>query len=312
MQSGDMVLVHGTWEQFHSLQESSAEASSSSSPFEKEFHKPEKAKWASDHGFATALLSDGHIEFLFSETALIIPCPLSVCLMVGALGMIREQGDDYCNEAYRAVDWRTVFPAGRAYSRWGWLWIRPGTVQPGSRKALSSVLGRVHVAHCCSWWFSACLILLSLAWLFRMSGPAPCSFPWGFPWQHQIGIDPQGGCRYRGGDRGFQFLHPAHPSGKRFVHGPGGIPHQGLYQDRRTLKHHLYRHSGDHDLLFLSVTKSGVYSVNRLKTGLLKASRFFMGVFPILPGASVFPCNFSVLWKNRATFTEHSTEGVFL
>ena len=36
------------------------------------------------------------------------PMPLSVCLMAGALGMVLTKVMTI-NEAYRAVDWRTVF-----------------------------------------------------------------------------------------------------------------------------------------------------------------------------------------------------------
>ncbi len=90
LQSGDTVLIQGTWEQFHALQDLHQNFIIISH-FEEEFHKPEKAKWALI-SFLTALFLMILSSFYF-QTRAYNPIPLSVCLMLGALGMVVTKRD---------------------------------------------------------------------------------------------------------------------------------------------------------------------------------------------------------------------------
>ena len=76
---------------------------------------------------------DGFVKFLFSKLSY-NPIPLSVCLMIGAVGMVLTKVVTI-NEAYHAVDWRTVFllggliPLGMAVDQTGTAaWIAKGIV----------------------------------------------------------------------------------------------------------------------------------------------------------------------------------------
>ena len=91
---GDAVLMHGTWERFHHL--SRQDHFVYSHPVDHEIMEPQKAAAA----VACFALSMGLVVF----TDLL----LSVCLMTGALGMVLTRVLTI-DEAYRAVDWRTIF-----------------------------------------------------------------------------------------------------------------------------------------------------------------------------------------------------------
>jgi di/tricarboxylate transporter len=93
LRSGDAILLHGTWERFKILEEQHNFIFTSPVG---EVLKPEKALIA---GFwlAVALVM---IIFLKIQ--------LSVCLLTGAFGMIVSRVLTI-DEAYQAVDWRTVF-----------------------------------------------------------------------------------------------------------------------------------------------------------------------------------------------------------
>lgn len=94
---GDAIALHGTWHDLHLLQD--VKNLLFVTPMDVEIMRPEKAFWA---GFwlVTAL---GMVIFLKIQ--------LSVCLMTGALGMILTKVLSI-DEAYRAVDWRTIFLLG--------------------------------------------------------------------------------------------------------------------------------------------------------------------------------------------------------
>ena len=110
---GDTLLLQGPWERFHILKNRpQPRALSFATPLEGEILRPQKAKLACTW-LAVALLQ-----------IIIFKVQLSVALMSGALGMIIT-GVLSIDEAYRAVDWMTVFllagliPLGIAFEKTG-------------------------------------------------------------------------------------------------------------------------------------------------------------------------------------------------
>ncbi|MCG6880984.1 MAG: SLC13 family permease, partial [Deltaproteobacteria bacterium] len=85
IRAGDTILVHGTWEQLHSLQEHHQNFIIISQ-FENEFQQPDKANRALVCFLLTLFLMV-FSNFYFQHKPY-NPLPLSVCLMLGALGMI--------------------------------------------------------------------------------------------------------------------------------------------------------------------------------------------------------------------------------
>jgi len=113
MQMGDTLLLQGPWERFHILKNHpQPRALSFATPLEGEILRPKKAKLAVIW-LAVALLQ-----------ITVFKVQLSVALMSGALGMIIT-GVLSIDEAYRAVDWMTVFllagliPLGIAFEKTG-------------------------------------------------------------------------------------------------------------------------------------------------------------------------------------------------
>jgi di/tricarboxylate transporter len=113
MRMGDTLLLQGPWERFHILKNHpQPRALSFATPLEGEILRPMKAKLAITW-LAVALLQ-----------ITVFKVQLSVALMSGALGMIIT-GVLSIDEAYRAVDWMTVFllagliPLGIAFEKTG-------------------------------------------------------------------------------------------------------------------------------------------------------------------------------------------------
>jgi di/tricarboxylate transporter len=113
LQMGDTLLLQGPWERFHILDSHPhPRALSFATPLEGEILRPRKAKLALIW-LAVALLQ-----------ITVFKVQLSVALMSGALGMIIT-GVLSVDEAYRAVDWMTVFllagliPLGIAFEKTG-------------------------------------------------------------------------------------------------------------------------------------------------------------------------------------------------
>jgi len=113
MRMGDTLLLQGPWERFHILKNHpQPRALSFATPLEGEILRPRKAKLAIIW-LAVALLQ-----------ITVFKVQLSVALMSGALGMIIT-GVLSIDEAYRAVDWMTVFllagliPLGIAFEKTG-------------------------------------------------------------------------------------------------------------------------------------------------------------------------------------------------
>jgi di/tricarboxylate transporter len=125
---GDAILIQGTWHRLKLLQEERSLLFTT--PIDVELMRPEKALWAG-LWLAVAL-----------TMIMIFKIQLSVSLMTGALGMVVTRVLSI-DEAYRAVDWRTIFllagliPLGIATEKTGTAaWIAHavlnaiGTVQP--------------------------------------------------------------------------------------------------------------------------------------------------------------------------------------
>lgn len=113
LQMGDTLLLQGAWSQFHRLKNlPQPRALTFSTPLEGEILRPRKAK------FAIFWLALALAQIVFFDAQ------LSVALMSGALGMIIT-GVLSVDEAYRAVDWMTVFllagliPLGIAFEETG-------------------------------------------------------------------------------------------------------------------------------------------------------------------------------------------------
>jgi di/tricarboxylate transporter len=113
MQMGDTLVLQGPWERFHILKNHpQPRALSFATPLEGEIMRPHKAK------LAIAWLAIALLQITLFKVQ------LSVALMSGALGMIIT-GVLSVDEAYRAVDWMTVFllagliPLGIAFEKTG-------------------------------------------------------------------------------------------------------------------------------------------------------------------------------------------------
>ena len=94
---GDAILLHGTWKRLELLHDESSLLFTT--PLDKDQLRPEKALFAG-LWLAVALVM-----------VIVFKIQLSVCLMTGALGMILTRVLSI-DEAYQAVDWRTVFLLG--------------------------------------------------------------------------------------------------------------------------------------------------------------------------------------------------------
>ena len=94
---GDAILLQGQWERFHILKDSGDFLFSS--PMDAEVLRPKKALLAG-MWLAVALIM-----------IMVFHIQLSICLMAGALGMIVTRVLSI-DEAYQAVDWRTIFLLG--------------------------------------------------------------------------------------------------------------------------------------------------------------------------------------------------------
>ena len=113
LEMGDTLLLQGPWDRFHILRNyPQPRALTFSTPLEGEILRPEKAK------LAVGWLAVALFQVIF------LKIQLSVALMSGALGMIIT-GVLKIDEAYRSVDWMTVFllagliPLGIAFEKTG-------------------------------------------------------------------------------------------------------------------------------------------------------------------------------------------------
>ena len=212
LESGDTVLVHGTWEHFHTLQ-ASHQNFIFITPFEDEFHKPEKAgRAAVSFGIAFVLML---ISSFYFQSRPYNPMPLSVCLMIGALCMIVTRVMSI-NEAYRAIDWRTVFllggliPLGMAVDQTGTAaWIAKGIISALGSLMSPKVLLMV-------------LAVMSCAFTMVISNVGACALlvPLGVSIANQIGMDPRVAVIVVGIGVSNSFILPTHQVNALYM-GPG-------------------------------------------------------------------------------------------
>ncbi len=212
LQSGDTILVHGTWEHFHTLQ-ARHQNFIFITPFEDEFHKPEMASRAA-FSFLVALTLMLISSFYFQNKAY-NPIPLSVCLMIGALLMVVSKVMNI-NEAYRAIDWRTVFllggliPLGMAVDQTGTAaWIAKGIVA-GLGGLMSPIVLLVVLA------------CMSCGFTMVISNVGACALlvPLGVSIANQIGMDPRVAVIVVGIGVSNSFILPTHQVNALYM-GPG-------------------------------------------------------------------------------------------
>jgi di/tricarboxylate transporter len=212
LHAGDAVLLHGTWEQLHVLEDLHRNFIIIT-PFEEEFHKPEKSVWASIC-FIVALGLMILSSFYFQDRPY-NPIPLSVCLMLGAVGMVLTRVISI-NEAYRAVDWRTVFllggliPLGMAMDQTGTAaWIAMGIVA-GFGPLMNPLLLLILLA------------ALSCAFTMVISNVGACTLliPLGISIANQIGVDPRVAAIVVGLGVSNAFILPTHQVNALYM-GPG-------------------------------------------------------------------------------------------
>ena len=213
LRAGDAVLIHGTWEQLHALEDLHRNLIIIT-PFEREFHKPEKAGWALV-SFSVALVLMLVSSFYFQRLPY-NPIPLSVCLMLGAVMMVLSRVVTI-NEAYHAVDWRTVFllggliPLGMAMNQTGTAaWIAKGIVT-----ALGPVMSPLL--------FLVVMAVLSCAFTMVISnvGALTLLLPLGISIAGQIGVDPRVAAVVVGLGVSNSFMLPTHQVNALYM-GPGG------------------------------------------------------------------------------------------
>jgi di/tricarboxylate transporter len=213
LQAGDAILVHGSWEQFHALEDLDQNLIIIT-PFEKEFHKPEKSGRALTC-FLVALALMVLSSFYFQNRPY-NPIPLSVCLMLGAVGMVMTRVVTI-NEAYRAVDWRTVFllsgliPLGMAMDQTGTAeWIARGIVL-GLGSLMTPLLLLIVLA------------VLSCGFTMVISNVGACTLliPLGISIANQIGVDPRVAAIVVGLGVSNSFILPTHQVNALYM-GPGG------------------------------------------------------------------------------------------
>ena len=212
LQSGDTLLIHGTWKQFQTLKEWHQNFIIIT-PYEQEYHKPEKARSALIC-FMGALVLMVISSFYFQKMPY-NPIPLSVCLMAGAVGMIILKVITI-SEAYQAVDWRTVFllsgliPLGMAVDQTGTArWIAMGIVD-GLGTMMSPLL------------LLTVLAVLSSAFTLVISNVGACTLlvPLGLSLAGYVGIDPRVAAIVVGLGVSNSFLLPTHQVNALYM-GPG-------------------------------------------------------------------------------------------
>lgn len=212
LHAGDAVLLHGTWEQLHALEDLHRNLIIIT-PFEKEFHKPEKSVWASICFMVTLALMI--LSSFYFQSRPYNPIPLSVCLMLGAVGMVLTRVISI-NEAYRAVDWRTVFllggliPLGMAMDQTGTAeWIARGIVA-GFGPLMNPLL------------FLILLAALSCGFTMVISNVGACTLliPLGISIANHIGVDPRVAAVVVGLGVSNSFILPTHQVNALYM-GPG-------------------------------------------------------------------------------------------
>lgn len=210
---GDALLLHSTWEHFQTFEQMHHNFKIIT-PLEVDIQKPNKSKSAiACFGIALVLMI---ISSFYFQKLPYNPIPLSVCLMLGALGMVLTRVLAI-HEAYQAIDWRTVFllggliPLGMAVDRTGTAeWIARGVVGAMGDAVTPLVLIMV-------------LAVLSGAFCLVISNVGACTLlvPLGASMAVQIGVDPRVAAVVVGLGVSNSFLLPTHQVNALYM-GPGG------------------------------------------------------------------------------------------
>jgi di/tricarboxylate transporter len=212
LMAGDALLLHSSWEHFHVLQEAHRNITIIT-PLEVEIQKPSKAIPAVICFLAALTLM--LISSFYFQTRPYNPIPLSVCLMLGGLGMVITRVMTI-QEAYAAVDWRTVFllggliPLGMAVDRTGTAeWIATGVVSALGDSVSPLVLLIV-------------LAVMAGAFCLVISNVGACTLlvPLGVSMASQIGIAPRVAAIVVGMGVSNSFLLPTHQVNALYM-GPG-------------------------------------------------------------------------------------------
>ncbi len=210
--SGDALLIHARWDHLHTLQQAHQNFRIIT-PLEVEVQAPGKSV-AAITCFVVALGMMILSSFYFQKLPY-NPIPLSVCLMVGAVGMVLT-GVLSIQSAYKAVDWRTVFllggliPLGMAVDRTGTAeWIATGVVSALGSSVTPLVL--ILVLACLSTVF--CLVISNV-------GACTLLVPLGASMASQIGVDPRVAAIVVGLGVSNSFLLPTHQVNALYM-GPG-------------------------------------------------------------------------------------------
>lgn len=212
LMSGDALLLHSTWDRFNSFDQTHRNFNIIT-PLEVEIQKPSKVLPAVIC-FAVALTMMLISSFYFQRMPY-NPIPLSVCLMVGAIGMVLT-GVLSIGEAYTSVDWRTVFllggliPLGMAVDRTGTAeWLASGIVSALGDAVTPLLLIFV-------------LAAMSGAFCLVISNVGACTLlvPLGVSMASQIGIDPRVAAIVVGIGVSNSFLLPTHQVNALYM-GPG-------------------------------------------------------------------------------------------
>ncbi len=213
LKAGDKLLLHGTLKKLKEFNDFDRNFVFIT-PFEKDFPEPQKAGRALACFFISLIMmmvSTFHFSKLDYN-----PIPLSVCLMTGALGMILS-GVIKINEAYRTIDWRTVFllggliPLGIAIEQTGTArWIAKGIILAvGSHMSAPLLL--------------ILLAVLSCGFTMVISNVGACALlvPLSISLANQAGVDPRTAAIVVGIGVSNSFILPTHQVNALYM-GAGG------------------------------------------------------------------------------------------
>ncbi len=212
LMSGDVLLLHASWDHLKTLQ-AAHQNIRIITPLEADTQEPAKSKLAiTCFGIALTMMI---VSSFYFQKLPYNPIPLSVCLMVGAVGMV-VTGVLTVQDAYKAVDWRTVFllggliPLGMAVDRTGTAeWIATGVVSALGESVTPLVL-------------IAVLAVLSTVFCLVISNVGACTLlvPLGASMAHQIGVDPRVAAIVVGLGVSNSFILPTHQVNALYM-GPG-------------------------------------------------------------------------------------------
>jgi di/tricarboxylate transporter len=210
---GDALLLQSTWEHFYTLQGVYRNLQIII-PLEVEIQQPRKAKAAVVCFLITIALM--LVSSLYFQKLPYNPIPLSICLMAGAVLMV-VTGVLTIQDAYAAVDWRTVFLLGGLISL-GMAVDRTGTAEWIATSVMSSLSEGLTP-------FVLILMLACLSWAFCLviSNVGACTLlvPLGASMAVHLGVDPRVAAIVVGLGVSNSFFLPTHQVNALYM-GSGG------------------------------------------------------------------------------------------